>query len=147
MQKTCTFFGHRDFDPAAKQDLYAAIEELILNHNVERFYVGNQGSFDYYVRSTLKDLKKKYPHISYFVVLAYLAVNKTEYEDYTNTIFPEGLENVPPRFAISWRNRWLLKQSQFVISYVHYSWGGAAQFVEIAKKQGKTVINIFKEKQ
>ncbi len=142
MQKTCTFFGHRDCHESIKQELYTAVEQLILTQGVEIFYVGNQGSFDYYARSILHDLKEKYPHITYFVVLAYLSNDKMRYADYTNTIFPEGLEKVPPRFAISWRNKWLIKQSQFVVSYVRFNWGGAAQFTEMAQRQGKTIIKI-----
>lgn len=142
MQKTCTFFGHRDCDESVKHNLYAKIEGLIVSQGVERFYVGNQGRFDYYARSTLHELKKKYPHITYFVVLAYLSHDNIEYTDHTNTIFPEGIEKVPPRFAISWRNKWLLRHSLFVISYVRFKRGGAYNFTQMAKKQGKRVINI-----
>ena len=30
-----------------------------------------------------------------------------------NTLLPEGIENVPPRFAISWRNKWMLERSDY----------------------------------
>lgn len=46
------------------------------------------------------------------------------------------------RFAVSWRNNWMLKQSDYVVTYITYSWGGAAQFAEKAARQKKTVINI-----
>lgn len=58
------------------------------------------------------------------------------------TLLPEGIERVPGRFAISWRNRWLLEHCDVVVCYVTHSWGGAAKFVQLAKKRGKSVCNL-----
>lgn len=73
-----------------------------------------------------------------------MPVNKKEYDmiDYKNTIIPEEIENVPKRFAISHRNRWMVNKSDYVVSFVTHSFGGAAQFVEYAKKKNKIVINL-----
>ena len=57
-------------------------------------------------------------------------------------MLPEGIEEVHPRFAISWRNKWMLRQSDYVVTYVTHSWGGAAQFAEMAARQGKKVIHL-----
>ena len=57
-------------------------------------------------------------------------------------MLPEGIEAVHPRFAISWRNKWMIKQSDYVVTYITHPWGGAAQFAEMAKKQQKAVINL-----
>ena len=46
--------------------------------------------------------------------------------------------------AISYRNKWMLKQSHFVVTYITHDWGGAAQFASLAKKQKKTVLNLTK---
>ncbi len=135
----CTFFGHRDCPVAIKPALQKRIEELI-HQGVDTFYVGNQGSFDAYVRSTLCQLKKQYPHIRYGVVLAYLPTARQTQQPDDDTMFPEGLENIHPKFAIDRRNRWMLKQADFVICYVSRGWGGAAQYVDAARRQGKTVI-------
>ena len=67
---------------------------------------------------------------------------KTEYDDYSDTMLPEGIESVHPHYAISWRNNWMLKQSEYVVTYITHSWGGAAQYVSKAKKQGKIVIEL-----
>ena len=108
------------------------------------FYVGNHGTFDAMVRTQLRELEKIYPNIRYAVVLAYLPQKRNEFDpqNYSDTIFPEGIETVPKRFAISWRNRWMLKQADYVVTYVTHSWGGAAQFSKMAKRQKKTVINL-----
>ena len=107
------------------------------------FYVGNNGNFDSIVRRQLEDLSRTYP-ITYGVVLAYLPTKKSEYEDYTNTILPEGIETAPKRFAISYRNKWMIQQSDVVVTYVTHSFGGAAQFKEMAERQGKTIIELSK---
>ena len=138
----CTFFGHRDCPETIKPKLREILVDLITDHDVDMFYVGHQGQFDAYVHSTLKALKQEYPQINYAVVLAYMPGKKTEYDDYADTMLPEGIESVHPRYAISWRNNWMLKQSEYVVTYITHSWGGAAQFVAKANRQKKTVINL-----
>ena len=138
----CTFFGHRECSDAIKPKLREVLVGLIVNHGVDMFYVGNQGLFDAIVRSTLRELQKEYPQIGYAVVLAYMPGEKNDYDDYSDTMLPEGIESVHPRYAISWRNDWLLKESDYVVTYITHSWGGAAQYATKAKKQGKTVINL-----
>ena len=138
----CTFFGHRDCPEIIKSKLKELLIDLITNHNVDMFYVGNQGRFDAIVRSVLRELKNEYPQIHYAVVLAYMPGKQTENNDYSDTMLPEGIETVHPRFAISWRNKWMIKQSDYVVTYITHSWGGAAQFAETAKKRQKAVINL-----
>ena len=106
------------------------------------FYVGHQGQFDAYVHSELKKLKQEYPQINYAVVLAYMPGKKTEYDDFSDTMLPEGIETVHPHYAISWRNNWMLKQSDYVVTYISQTWGGAYQFARKAKSMQKTVFNI-----
>ena len=74
-------------------------------------------------------------------IFAYLPDNR-EYNNLTNTIYPEGIETVPKRFAISWRNKWMLKQADTVITYATHPSSGAWEFKKLAEKQGKTVVNI-----
>ena len=137
----CTFFGHKDTPKEIEPTLRSTLVDLIENKNVNAFYVGNNGNFDTMVRRQLEDLSHTYP-ISYSVVLTYLPTEKNKYDDLTNTIYPEGLETVPKRFAISWRNKWMIKQSEYVVTYITHSWGGAAQFAEKAERQKKTVISL-----
>ena len=137
----CTFFGHKDTPKEIEPTLRSTLIDLIENKNVNIFYVGNHGNFDAMVRRQLEDLSNTYP-ITYNVVLAYLPAKKSEYDDYTNTILPDGIETVPKRFAISWRNKWMVQQADVVVTYVTRNFGGAAQFKEMAKRQGKTVIEL-----
>ncbi len=141
---TCTFFGHRDTPEKIEPILRSTLIDLIENKNVDMFYVGNHGGFDHMVKKTLQLLKLDYPHISYAVVLAYMPGKKHNlvYEGCSDTIYPEGLENTPPKYAITKRNRWMINNSDYVVAYVEYSFGGAAQFTSLAEKRGKTVLNL-----
>lgn len=140
----CTFFGHRDCPSSIKPKLREVLIDLIENHSVDIFYVGNQGAFDRLVRSALRELVQEYPHINYAVVLERLPGKQSEDypEDFSDTMIPEGIEEGHPRFAIVRRNRWMLKQSDYVVTYVTHSRGGATQFAEMAVRQMKTVINL-----
>ena len=144
MGKACTFFGHYDCPSSIKPKLREVLIDLIENHAVDMFYVGQQGAFDGIVRSVLKDLVSVYPHMRYAVVLDRIPQKRDEFDtrDYSDTMLPEGIEAVLPRFAISWRNKWMLRQSDYVVTYITHSWGGASQFAELAKKHRKAVIEI-----
>ena len=141
----CTFFGHRDCPEAVKPYLREVLVELIVNKGVDTFYVGNQGRFDGIVRSVLRELVQAYPEIQYAVVLAYLPGEKRAYNDDSDTMLPEGIEAVHPRYAVVWRNRWMLQRADFVVTYIAHPWGGAARFADKARRAGKTVINLFRQ--
>ena len=138
----CTFFGHRECPESIKIKLREVLIDLVNNHDVDMFYVGNQCRFDAIVRGVLRELKKEYPQINYAAVLAYMPGKQVEYDDYSDTMLPEGIESVHPRYAISWRNNWMLRRADYVVTYITHSWGGAAQYADKARRQKKTVINI-----
>ena len=134
-----TFFGHRDTPKETEPVLRLTLIELIENKNATVFYVGNHGNFDAMVRRQLEDLSKTYP-IKYYVVLAYMP-SKNDNPD-EHSILPEGIETVPKRFAINYRNKWMLGKSDIVVTYVTRNFGGAVQFMNMATISTKAVINI-----
>ena len=138
--KSCTFFGHRDCPESVKPVLYSAIEKLITDQQVDTFYLGNQGQFDAYAHSTLVKLQKIYPFIRFSTVLAYFPSPTSVHTD--DTMFPEGLECVHPRYAIDRRNKWMIDHSDFIICYITHNWGGAARYVNYARHQGKQIIPL-----
>lgn len=144
MGKVCTFFGHHDCPNTIMPKLKEVVVDLIEHHNVDTFYVGRQGMFDSIVRSVLRELTQLYPHIKYSVVLERVPEKKNEFDlnDYSDTMLPEGIENVHPRYAINWRNRWMIKQSEYVVAYVTHSWGGAAKFVDIARRAKRIIRTL-----
>ena len=63
--------------------------------------------------------------------------------DYTNTILPEGIETVIKRFAIDYRNRWMIEHTDFVVTYVIHNLGsGAAKYKRMAERKGRTIIEV-----
>ena len=141
---TCTFFGHADAPATILPRLREAVVGLIEKWQVTDFYVGTHGAFDRAAHRVLKELAPIYPSIRYTLVLSYHPTGNTTLseEDLKHPLLPAGLENLPPRFAIVWRNKWMLQQADYVITYVTHSWGGAAKFKELAEKQGKHVLNL-----
>lgn len=137
----CTFFGHREIDCDIDEKLYDILTRLTQEYNVTHFYVGHQGDFDKLVYQQLKKLKKTFPHINYTVVLAYLPKNEKTYES-KETLYPEGLENTPPKYAINKRNQWMIDHADFVVTYVKYSFGGAAKWEEKAQKKHLPVFPL-----
>ena len=140
---TVTFFGHRYVQKEIEPMLRSTLIDLIENRGAELFYVGNQGAFDTMVTRVLRELSDHYP-IRAYTVLAYLPVGENIMsEDLLPTILPEGIETAQRRFAISFRNKWMIAQSDFVVTHVtNHIASGAAQFKALAEKQGKAVINL-----
>lgn len=139
--QVCVFFGHKECSSLNAEVLRNTVEELI-GQGVDEFLVGNQGQFDSMVCRCLKSLQEKYPHIHYSVVLAYLPTECQKYEDYTDTMYPEVIEPVRPRYAIDWRNHYLVEAADICVCYIDHTWGGAYKFVRLAKRRGKRMINL-----
>jgi len=85
-----------------------------------------------------------YPHIHYAVVLERMPQKQSgRYaDDFSDTMLPEGVEAVHPRYAISWRNKWILARSDYVVTCITHSWGGAAKFAEMAAHKMKTIVSL-----
>lgn len=102
------------------------------------FYLGGYGEFDSLAASVLREMKKLYPQIELILVLPYLNASKDAL-GYDGTVYPP-LESVPPRYAISKRNQWMVEVSDVVVAYVLHSWGGAATTLRYAKRKNKRII-------
>ena len=141
---TCCFFGHKDTPSSVYDKLEEVVEKAIVESGATSFLVGNQGQFDSMALKALRRMKERYPHISYNVVLSYMPEEKEGWWPYKfgETMLPEGIESVHPRYAISGRNKWTVNESDMVIAYITHSWGGSARYVELAQKKGKAIINI-----
>lgn len=124
---TCTFFGHSECYGLDAAVLRSAIEVLI-KQGADEFLVGHQGQFDGMVHSCLNSLQAQYSNIGYRVVLAYLPTEKREWEDMSDTMYPEGLEEVHPKFAIERRNRYMIDNADICLSYVNHTWAAHTNF-------------------
>ena len=146
---SCTFFGHKECEIDNPIDkLLPVLANLIMNKGVDTFYVGNQGDFDKTVLIVLRRFQTYFTHIKFSVVLAYHPFVKP-YSDFLKaeeTVFPEELENIHSRFAISKRNEWMISKSDYAVVFVKRPVGGAAKYKELAEKKGLTVINLHKDR-
>ncbi len=135
----CTFFGHANAPKEIEPIIKSTLVDLIENKGVTTFYVGNHGNFDYMVANVLRALAEIYS-IKYYVVLAYMPKKNEMFDNHT--LLPEGIELVHPKYAISWRNKWMIDKSDYVVAYMRRNLGGAYTFYNLANKKRKIVINI-----
>ena len=143
--KVCTFFGHSNCPSEIEEELKKLIEKLIISDGVTSFLVGDKGNFDNLVRKTLERLSEHYD-FQYQIVLAYMPYNKQGYQSVfakdTNSVFPEELATVHKRYAIEYRNKYMLDKADLVVTYITHNYGGAAKFARKATLQKKCVINL-----
>lgn len=136
------FFGHKDTPSAVKPLLEQTVQRLIEENEEITFLVGTHGAFDLMAQSVLGQALQEYPQIPCHIVLSYIPVEKNSELYALPTLVPEGIENVPKRFAISFGNNYMVNESDTVVCYITHDWGGAAQFVNKAEKKGKVIINL-----
>lgn len=136
----CTFFGNSDCPPDVAPMIEKAVSDLIVNRKADCFLVGNHGNYDRSVYAVLKKMKNRYPSIRYSVVLAYMPMKSTAFAE-DETLLPTGIETVPRRLCISYRNRYMVKKADCVIAYIRRA-GNAEKFVRLAERAGKTVIYL-----
>ncbi|MBP3686659.1 MAG: hypothetical protein J6J21_06480 [Clostridia bacterium] len=141
---TCTFFGHRDAPGTISKALRDAVIELIRQNGVVRFLVGNEGSFDRIVQLELHRLQAEFPEISFFVVLSSLPSGRSRpgLDPRFESIYPEEVARTIPRFRIDRRNRWMIQQSDVVITYFRKIASNTQKYQDLALRQNKTVIAL-----
>lgn len=139
-----TFCGHSQISQSEEVEkwLYAITQSLI-EQGATTFYLGGYGAFDGLAASVLRAQKKRHPQIELVLVLAYLNTGRNT-SSYDSTVYPP-LETVPRRFAISYRNRWMVESADVVVAYVLHDWGGAATTLRCAKQKKKQIISYCDE--
>ncbi|MBQ3040725.1 MAG: hypothetical protein IJD42_03920 [Clostridia bacterium] len=136
----CTFFGHRDAQPEVFEHLKAEIYKFI-EDGVDLFLIGNNGNFDFMVQNLLYEISENNPYVNYKIILS--KVNELAISgDQAHTYFPQGFEKFPPKFAISKRNDWLIKNSHCAIVYAKEKFSNSYKLLLKSIKNGLIVINI-----
>lgn len=137
---TVTFCGHRqiydrnEVEPWLTQTIQALIDE-----GADCFYLGNYGAFDRLAAWVLGTFKKKYPYIRIVLALAYRNRAYDAYL-YDETIYPL-FDNKSRSYNIIRCNEWMVRQSDVIVAYVLYGWGGAAKTLDYALAKNKRVID------
>ncbi len=147
-RKRCCFAGHSDiWDSNLREKLKTVAEDLIVNHNVKEFWVGNYGTFDGTSASVIKELQKTYTDIKLDLVIPYLTKTLNEYKELyyqkcDNILVADVPENTPKRFYITKANEYMVDNSQYLICYIQRSWGGAITTYKYAKRRKLQIFNI-----
>ena len=78
--KICCFAGHADIcnKENVKTHLKKKLVSLIEEGDVTTFYSGGKGDFDFLCAHTVNELRKDYPFIKSYLILAYLPMAKTQ---------------------------------------------------------------------
>ena len=136
-----TFCGHSNFNMSSKYEaiLMAHFDSLLSGDKIE-FYLGGYGQFDSFAFSCAKKFKQEHPFASLIFVSPYLKINRAVC-DYDGIIYPE-LENIPRKYAILQRNRYMIEKADLVFAYVNKAYGGAYQAFTFAQRLGKKIINL-----
>ena len=153
---TCCFLGHAfscSYSSAEyKANLTNVIENLIVNKNVDTFYCGRRGEFDLLCWSITCELIKKYPQVHLYHVLSYMPTGTDErsteakLRDEIQTVYLLE-ERVPPRYAIIRTNECMVDLSDFIITGVDHTYGGANMALEYAERKHKKIIYLDKERE
>ncbi len=145
--KICCFAGHANIcnQDKIKEKLKKEIINLIENYDVTEFYNGGKGDFDWLCAQCVDKLRKDYPFIKSYLILAYMPKEMDKNESalalFDSTLYP-SIEKTPRRFAIVKRNEWMINNADFLIAYVEYSWVGAAKTLEYAQRKHIQITNI-----
>lgn len=141
-----TFCGHSQFEGNNdyKQKILNIIER-ITNSKDATFYLGGYGNFDNFARICCMEYKKTHPKSKLIFVTPYINESylkfRNEYNYYDEIVYP-NIETTPLKYAIIERNKWMVKNANFLISYVTHSWSGAGKTLEFAKKYKTKYINL-----
>lgn len=143
MQKCCFFIGHRESPASLQPQVEQTVERLIAEEDVKWFVVGHRGGFDRLVHSALAEVKKRHPEITLTLLLAYHPGSHSVPlpQGFDESLYPEGMENVPKVLAIPRSNRLMVDQSSHLIAHCTRSGGNTAKLVEYARKR-LTVICV-----
>ncbi len=144
-----TFCGHSQFQVKEEheQRILSILEKIVGNNSAD-FYLGGYGLFDKLAYNCCKKYKEKHPMVSLIFITPYIT---EEYQRnilniqkglYDNIIYPE-IEDKPLRFAISYRNTWMIEHSDYLICGINHNWGGAYKTYRHAKRKGKCIFNIM----
>lgn len=142
---TVSLFGHRRADELWKLEntLVSKIKALIQTKSYVSFLIGRNGDFDEYAASIIKRVQKEIgkENNDITLVLPYTVSNIGYYKEYyDHIIIPESTYCVYPKSAITFRNRWMIDQSDLAIFFIEHKTGGAYHTMKYAEKQNKCVF-------
>ena len=149
----CSLLGHNlvCYSSEIENKLFNTLEMLILEKDVNCFYVGMHGSFDKMAQHICFVLKQKYEHIKYYIVLTsptMLKMNKYGFckaDNYDNTIMFD-IENIHFKARIKHSVMRMVQNCVFLVCYYDsFRYHSAIKYAyNLAKKLKKQIYNLAK---
>lgn len=145
MHKTCFMTGNRSAQPDIYPELCRQVERHIVELGVEEFFIGAYGNFDALARKAVTEVREKYTGVRLTLVVHYLNTSKYDLMKgfFDGSIYPDGLETVPKRFAISRANRMMVQKADYVIIHARDTSRSTARLLDYAcscEKRGLTTV-------
>ncbi len=142
------FCGHSSYakTEADEKRVLEILEHILENDTIE-FFLGGYGEFDNFAYKCAQKFKKTHPHAKLIFVTPYIPAQTSQsHIEYNKNRFDlilyPNLEHIPPRYAISHRNKWMVEQADIVIAYITHRFGGAYTMYRHAKQKNKKIYNI-----
>ena len=138
------FFGHSTLQTtqAHREKLLAFLDEFVGEEKAE-FFLGGKGDFDEFAYQCCALYKQTHCNFRLLYITPYVVDNlrylKSRYDE---IVYPD-IENKPKRWAIDYRNRWILEMVDFVVFGVDHTWGGAYKIYLRAIKKEKPFLNLL----
>ena len=135
--KKCFFIGNRHAPSSIKEHLIEVVERHIIEYGVNTFAVGCYGNFDNIVQSVLREAKNQHSDIKIYLLSPYALNRRIEVpKNFDGILYPNGLETVPKPYAIVYANKYMVQNSDYLITYCH-NIGNTRNIVEYAKRREK----------
>jgi len=135
------FCGHSQYiSSAADERRILEILSQTVGDGFAEIYLGGYGAFDEFARKCARKYQQTHSNIKLVFVTPYIKADNCK-DLYDEIIYPE-LGNVPLKFAISHRNKWMAERAACIIAYINREWGGAYQMYKYAKRKNKVIFNI-----
>ncbi len=147
MSKCCTFAGHGNAPDTLKSELITVVTNLVVNKGVNTFYIGNHGRFDALSASAVRMVKQNHKYVKLILVLPKMSLtiekNKEYYSDmYDEVIIPAESDAAHYKAMITVRNKWMVDNSDYIITYIRKDIGGAHSTLKYAEKKNIIVVNL-----
>ena len=137
--KNCFFMGHRDAPYQVEACLRERVVQAVTQDGVTDFVVGLYGNFDRMAAQAVRMAKKQYPFVTLTLLRPYHPAQRPVPlpAGFDDSLYPPGLERVPPRLAIVRANRYRLEKADVLLLYSCHP-GNTASFLELARRRAQT---------
>lgn len=146
---TITFCGHSDYikKELHREKILEILSEMVGDLPAD-ILLGGYGSFDEFAYKCCLEYKKAHKNLTLIFVTPYNTISYQKNhlsiikDNYDVIIYPE-IEDKPKRFAITYRNRYMVDKCDCLIAYIDHQWGGAYNTYQYAVRKKKKIINLI----